>query len=50
MVVLLGGVSAAQEFEHAVQLFLLDSLNLDCFEDFGGACLQFLHGSNIFDF
>ena len=39
----LGRVLGAQEGEHAVQLLLLDSLNVHGLEDLGRARLQFLH-------
>ena len=43
VVFLLGGVTGAQELEHAIKLLLLDGLDLDRLEDLGWTRLQFLH-------
>jgi len=43
VIVSLGSVAAAQEFEHTVQLFLLNGLDLNSLEDLSWTRLQFLH-------
>ena len=43
MIILLRRVTAAEEFEHAVQLLLLNRLDFNSLEDLGGTGLQFLH-------
>ena len=53
VVVLFRRITAAQKFEHAVQLILLNGLDLNGLEDLGGARLQLLHlvsCSNKFSF
>lgn len=43
VMLILSGITGAKEIKHAVQLLLLDCLDLDGLEDLGGTGLQLFH-------
>lgn len=43
VMLILSGITSAKEIKHAVQLLLLDGLDLNGLEDLGGTGLQLFH-------